>query len=333
MDRNHGNSNHRNSDNQNPLDQTIPLWQVCTDFYFPRRLTIQHEHTKLQYRFAINNLGEYLGRIPIVYDLTDDNVVGMMAHLRQKGLAPRTINERRSRLHALWTWLAKRGHVRLFPTTEPLPEPKRIPRAWSREQLQALFESIEQEDLPVGPIPGPLWWGAFIAVAWNTGERKSALLAIQWQHVELETREIYIPAEDRKGGSKAADMVYQLWTETVEVLKRLPRVGPLVFPWQKNRTTIYNRYRRILQRAKLPCDRRSLFHRIRVSHASWVKALGGNATDSLGHSSPETTRRHYEDPRICRAEAPPLFKPWRQGKSNQDKREEDDGRRLGDGLG
>ena len=63
-------------------------------------------------------------------------------------------------------------------------------------------------------------------------------------------------------------------------------------------STFYNRLNRLLKAAHLPTDRRSKCHRVRRTHASYLTAAGGDATQSLGHSSPKTTAG-YLDPRIC----------------------------------
>jgi integrase len=43
------------------------------------------------------------------------------------------------------------------------------------------------------------------------------------------------------------------------------------------------------------------FHRLRKSSASYVALGGGDATEHLGHASPEMTRQHYLDPRITQS--------------------------------
>jgi hypothetical protein len=54
---------------------------------------------------------------------------------------------------------------------------------------------------------------------------------------------------------------------------------------------------KICKRAGLPQNRRSKFHRIRKTTASFYQAAGGSAQSLLDHSSPAVTRR-YLDPRI-----------------------------------
>ena len=68
---------------------------------------------------------------------------------------------------------------------------------------------------------------------------------------------------------------------------------------------------KVLSAAGLPTDRKSKFHRMRRSVASHLHAAGHNATDALGHSSADVTRKSYFDPNIIGAVRPSalLFRP------------------------
>lgn len=70
-----------------------------------------------------------------------------------------------------------------------------------------------------------------------------------------------------------------------------------MFPWDKSYTYLWGRMGVICKRAGLSDNRRSKFHRIRKTTASYYQAAGGSAQALLDHSSPAVTRR-YLDPRI-----------------------------------
>jgi len=59
--------------------------------------------------------------------------------------------------------------------------------------------------------------------------------------------------------------------------------------------------------AKLPSGRHRKTQSMRVSHATWLTVVGGDATKSLMHSDPATTRDHYIDPKIAMPNQPRLF--------------------------
>jgi integrase len=73
---------------------------------------------------------------------------------------------------------------------------------------------------------------------------------------------------------------------------------------------LYKRFRRIRLLAGLPGW--ATFHTLRRSHASHLVAAGGNARQSLGHSTDAVTIRSYLDETICRSKKAPsdlLFNP------------------------
>lgn len=284
------------------------LWSVCHKQYFPVRLTIRSEHTRAQYRFAINNFCDFLGRPPELTDLSDDNLAALTHALLAGGMAEITANERVGRLKTLWTWLAKRGRLTTFPTLDRLPTPEKIPRAWTVDELKLLFESCRREPGTIDGVPAGDWWLALHAWLWCTSERKGASLAMTWPMLDLRAGLAVLPASIRKGRNKPA--VYCLWPETITALRsiELPR-REFVFPWPFHNGTYYNRYSRILRRAGLPVGRAHKTHAMRVSHASWREAMGGDASKSLGHCDPATTRKHYLDPRIVRKDQTQLFWP------------------------
>lgn len=283
---------------------------ILTDSYFRLRPTIRSDHTRLQYKLAVNDFADLLGRTPLKSDLTDDNLNALLIYLLDvRGLAEITANERVGRLKTLWTWLAKRGALPYFPTLSRIPQPERVPRSWNVEELRRLFASFAQEQGELCGVPAKLWWLSSHAFLWNTGERKGATFLLRFDMLDWRSGVVILPPEIRKGRRKSG--VYLLWPEVLDLLQeiRLPR-RELVWPWPHHPGTYYNHYSRILKRAGLPHGRHHKTQAMRVSHATWLHAMGHDATAALGHSSPETTRASYLDVRIIKPQEKPLFKPW-----------------------
>lgn len=282
------------------------LWSICHDQYFRFRVKLRSEKTRIQYRLALNNFRDCLGRSPEVADLQDDNLAALCGWLLDQKLSEFTVNERIGRIKSLWNWLARRGVVRTFPTIDKIPTEERIPRAWSVEELRKLFDSCAQERGTIDGIPAAAWWLALHSWLWCTSERKGATFGLRWDMVDLDGLVAVVPASIRKG---TTGRVYQLWPEAAAMLRSIREPSrELVFPWPFDEGTYYYRYGRLLRRAGLP-DGRNKTHAMRVSHATWREATGGNASQSLGHADPQTTRRHYLDPRIVRQDQEPLFWP------------------------
>lgn len=292
-------------------DEPGTLWHFCKTEYFPRNLAVVKPGTLKLYEAAFRDLTELLRRPPVLADLNDDTIVMLMRHLKQKGLAATTINERSGRLGALWTWMAKRDRSMPFPTFAKLPEPKRTPRAWTRDDLAKLLTACRAATgwMPNG-VRRSVWWTALHLFLWDSGERIGAALALRWEWIDFATGLVSIPAEERKGGDK--DATYKLHETTLAWIKALRPIHPeLVFGGSITVSSIYGAYKHLRRKAGLPADSKSAFHRMRRSVASHLHAAGHNATDALMHSSAQLTRDAYLDPAIIGGVRPAdvLFRP------------------------
>lgn len=283
------------------------LSEICSSQFFRLRVKLRSERTKVQYRLALSNLAHVLGRPPVLTDLTDDTLAALTHYLLDQQLTAATINERVGRIKTLWTWVARRGMVPTFPTLDRLPVDEKIPRAWSVDELRRLFASCAQEQGRIAGIPAASWWLALQSWLWCTSERKGATFSMTCSMIDLDGMTASLPGSIRKG-KKAA--VYDLWPECCSALRAIWQPARLlVFPWPYNEGTYYNHYTRILRRAGLPTGREYKTHCLRVTHATWRAATGGDASQALGHASPATTKKHYIDPRIARKSQGAMFWP------------------------
>ncbi len=293
-------------------DQNLRAWIFGR--YLPQNLKGRSQETARQYKFAVNDFAEALGREPELSDLTDESLAVMASHLLSppRSVAAITCNDRVGRIKTFWNWAARRRVVDKFPTISRLPVPERIPKAWREDELVKLFNACRSARGDIGGVPAWRWWFCLHGWLWCTAERIGATLALRPEHLRLAEAVAVVPAEIRKGGRKPA--VYPLWADLVAMLREvLPPKLPhreRVFPFPYDHTTFYNRYTRLLERAGLPTDRRSKPHAMRVSHATWTHIAGGDATRALGHGSPETTRKSYLDSTLIRPDERQLFRPW-----------------------
>jgi integrase len=300
------------------LGQSL-LWHVLRNLYFPSRFRIRSDLTRRQYVFAVRELEEMLLRPATIDDLEDDTFIQLVRYMESRQLCARTINDRVGRLKTLANWCWRKGLIRLGPTVEKIPEPIRLPRAWNKQQLAALFLAARQMEGRVGPFLASAWWFAFLATAWWTGERTTAMLALRWQW--LEGNVLYVPGEYRKGGRK--DAAYRLPPECMGLLAGLSGPGEYIFPWparqgqgrRKERGekgcvgTFYKHYDALLRLAGLPTGRYNKLQKVRRSHATWKEIMGGSAARSLMHDDPSTAQRFYIDPSLFDNDEP-LFRPW-----------------------
>lgn len=301
------------------LDNTLLAHYV--HMYKPLQLGGKPPTTDHQFRVAIATFGNFLGRPATIDDLTDEKMAAAMTwYSKQKRVKSHaTVNKLRTQIVAIWNFLARKRYVQTAPTVRNWPEPERTPRAWLAPELAKLWKACDGVTGNVGKHPANLFWPALVRLAWDSGERRSALFGIQWEDVDLEAGFANFRADVRKGRRKPN--LVKLAPDTVERLRRIQQdLGP-VFPWPYDDVTIYVRWRAILRRAGLPTGREYMLHCLRRSVASHAEAAGGNATALLLHSSRTVTER-YLDPRI--AQKPNavdlLFRPDAVGVARDDDR-------------
>lgn len=287
------------------------LLHAAESFYFPRKISLRSNKTKIQYVYAFRAFSAHLHREATLADLDDDVVTVWSVALLNQGLSAFTVREKVGRITALWNWLARKRIVDKFPTVEKITAPVIQPVAWREDELRRLFDSARKERGRVGGVPADLWWVSHFAFMFCTAERKSAALSVRPEWLDLNNLTCAIPANVRKGGRKPA--VYHLWPELADLLRKSIAAMPgreLVWPWDRCEVVYYSRWSRILADAGLPTGRHRKAHSLRCTAATMLAALGGDATRALGHSSPETTQKHYIDTRLMPPEQAKLCIPW-----------------------
>lgn len=267
--------------------------------YRAAKLKDASPNTDQKFRQSVAELARVVGRPPTLADLTDANIDTMMVAKSRQGRSPASVNTLAAKLCALWTWAHRKGITTTGPDVQMMREPRIAPVAWSREQLDQVFDAVAQAEGNVAGVPAPLFWRCLLSILWDTGERRGAVVnQLPWEN--LAHGQLLVPASARKG--KTRDMVYTLHPDTVRLCEMIRGYGlPSIIYWDRTVHQLANRYRTILKRAGLPHDRKHLFHCIRRSVASHGAAAGADASQLLDHSDPSITRRYYLDPRIVPA--------------------------------
>lgn len=293
----------------NPTLSTMiatPL-DVIFERYRALRLVGKSPENNRLYRVSLNNLSRYLGTTPTTEHLTDDTLTAFAGwRISVEEVTPATANSDLNRLLALWRFAARKGYVTQWPDVDLLDEPKTVPKAWMKPELQQLLRACRAQREDMCGVPAGLWWTAIHSVAYDTGERIAALLGVRWE--DLSGQHLYFPASIRKG--KRVERMYELHPTTLGILQQIstpPR--KLIFPLPFCLGTLYSRYTELLASAGLPTDRRSKFHRLRRTAGSFCAAAGGDAQEFLGHSDRKTTSR-YLDPRLVKPNSI-VRKMWR----------------------
>lgn len=269
----------------------MTLQQFLEDHYAP--LNGVSDRTIKIYGFTIRKYREFLDGVePTIEEHLDELVLARFLAWRLKTRSVGTAAKDRAQLHALSEFAAKRGLCK-WPKIRTIRVPERVPRAWLIDEFRRLLEACDGEVGDVCGVPRRLWFRAALQTAYWTGERIGGLLALEWP--DIDPKAIVFRAEGRKG--QRADIYRPIPPECYEAIMETHTKRRLVFDWDRCPSTIWYRLGRICERAGLPNDRMSKFHRVRKTCASYYAAAGGDAQTMMGHSSPAVTKK-YLDPRI-----------------------------------
>jgi site-specific recombinase XerD len=274
------------------------LEQLFQEHYLPAKPKISSPHTITQYGRSLRKFTEFLGHTATLADLSDKTLGQFLRHRLDAGVCARTVNGEAKQIKAIWNWAAKKHLVTEFPTIGKLAEPEIIPRAWTREELEALIAACRRCKGTIAGVPAAGYWLAFHLMLWDSGERTGAMRALTWSMLDRKSGHLTVPAEIRKGRHKA--MVYRLKPATLAVLDQieLPR-RELIFPCDSPQA-FHVKYRRLIIAAGLPyVARKSGPQKMRRTFASFVTAAGGDATAALRHSTRRVTEESYNDPAIA----------------------------------
>lgn len=263
------------------------------------------------YLDCLNQFDAHLGRESLLTDLDVDTVAEWMQTIVKGGNSPATANARMRHLKALSRFAARRGYVALALDIDKFRVPKRLPEAWSPEELEAiLLSSRKVSDVYLG-IPAWKWWPSLLLTLYDTGLRRTAALGIRFDELDFRRKTLRVPAERMKN---SVEQVFHLSDQTIEaILETLPPPRELVFPWPFTCPHVINRHlRSIVQLAGLKCGARDLFHKIRRTTATQIALKHGEhvAIQQLGHLSPGTIKS-YIDPRFLASHtaARTIFRP------------------------
>lgn len=257
------------------------------------------------YGHTLDRFAEHLGHEPTIDDLDDLVVAGF---LRWRAATPRkrgkpsaaSVAKDKSQLTALANWAAKKrlersdGKPVEFLSLPRSRKVRHAPQAYTADEVARLIRLAKTRVGTIDGKPAAWWWSTLIYAAWCSAERIGALLELRWTDVDLQGRTLLFRAETRKG--RSADIQRAITPDLAASLARFEgQPGDLVWRWDRAYHSLWPSLKLLCRRAGV---RGTGFHRLRKASASYVALGGGDATEHLGHASPEMTRAHYLDPRI-----------------------------------
>jgi integrase len=275
----------------------MQVQEFYSSYYEPLLLLESNPNTVRQYVANIKKLSVLLGRSPELDDITRDNMIRLAHRIVRNGRSPATANKTVSQLRAILNEAVRRGmakHDRL----PRLKEYTRTPTAWTAEQIDRLYTVCRKQTGRIAGVSSHLWWVAMHDLMLDTGLRAGALLALEWPMIDWDRKVLLVPAEIQKDDS---DQAFRLHPDTLLHLRQIEAPARnLILPWDRCYSVLWYRYGKILKEAGLPSTRRDKFHRMRRTTATHFEMAGGDATELLGHSSRDTTRRYLDEQIINR---------------------------------
>ncbi len=283
------------------IDSPRKLLTFFDTRYAPLKLAAGSKATLAHYRGCINQFSAYLAHDATLESLTEDRLAEFFAWAIRRGTAVPTVNGYRRNLLALVRFAWRKRLVDDVPRdVDKLREFKRVPTAWTLEQLGRILDAAADQTGDVCGIPAGQWWPAMILVAIDTGLRLGAVLALRTDDLDVASGMVLARAETQK---QKADQVFRLHRDTLAELMATRLVDrERLFPLPKDSRKHFRRvFREILTRAGCPSGARDLLHKLRRTSATYLAAVSGKAAASehLGHSSLSVTER-YLDPTLSR---------------------------------
>ena len=209
--------------------------------------------------------------------------------LTGKPLAPSTLNRYRSTLQACLTWAKKkrlmpRGWTNPVNETEQLRENNGRVRYLTGDEYIRLIKVAKVSTWPKLPL--------LIKLAVTTGARKSSLLGLRWQDIDLENGRAYV--ERTKNGEPFTLVLLDSLVADLKAMRGKAKDGDLVFCGRRpdRVAKFYAVWRATLATARIEG---ACFHTLRHTHASWLAQQGASLlaiADSMNHKSLAMTRRY-----------------------------------------
>jgi integrase len=268
------------------------------------RVASAHEVESLLDQWILPALGRKL-----VQEVTEADILQLRHAMRK---VPTRANRAMAALSKLFNLAERWGHrpknTNPVQGLERNPEKKR--KRYLSPQEMALFARALVAQEETYPLPVEI-----LRLLLFTGARKSEILGLRWEWVDLENGIVKLPPDAHKTGVKSGEKVLLLNAPALEIIKTLAgvRLGPFVFPGLKTGTHLVSLtgcWNAVLDSARaferedakkagrkpdlrLMADLR--IHDLRHAFASYAIGTGSNLPvvgALLGHTQPSTTSRY-----------------------------------------
>lgn len=284
---------------ENPPTRGVS-WEEFTATYNRLQLSRKPLTTAHAYRSSL----ETFAAVAQPQELAAVNVASIEDFADQRlrqGLAPATVNRDLRHLKASMRWAARRGLIEEAPdfhgvfVREVRTPPTNVPE----EHFLAMVRATETPATPLVRLPGE-WWRTFLYVSYYLGLRCGESLALTWEDIRLENRELRVKASSSKGRKERvlplSEGLLQVLTDwRTSSAPASPQQHVLAWPLD-TMGPFYEEWRVLLAAAHLPDEAHYTPKDFRSTCASALIASNVPTVvvkDFLGHASVTTTAGYY----------------------------------------
>lgn len=281
------------------IRNTGTLREFFENVYKPLRLMGRSPGTEKQYQSVLRHWERFTHDLPLA-EADDIAVASVMGALLKRGDSPASANRVLRHLKAIFRFANERKILSELPSVQKVPEPKRAPRAWLIEEVEAILATAQQSPGMILAVPACRFWPSLVLAIYDSGGRVGAITETTPHDLCLRTGMLRLSAEHQKDKE---EQLLKLHPQTIQAIQDMgPLNRPRIWHCQWTAETLTRKFRVIVEASGVEVGHgpNSLFHRLRRTNASYTKAAGGDPQRQLGHSTPQVTNR-YLDPRICGA--------------------------------
>jgi integrase len=265
--------------------------------YVTARLPFWSPRTARSVQYTARRFVELIGDVPLS-SITDQTIPkfreealasGAHNNGRFKGpLSPHTLNVHLRNLGAFFKWANRSRLVENWAPPEAKPVKAVAPGHrdyYTPDECRRLLESGRSLSISGQPIAD------LLAVLILTGMRKTEVLSMQWEWIDLPGRKILVPPDATKSNRKRTIPIPEPLAAVLEALPQ-PHSGR-VWPFTGSSGRINQAFRAAQQRAGVPPLK---LHNLRDTYAVNLLLSGvplAVVSRILGHADVNTTIKHY----------------------------------------
>ncbi len=273
------------------------LLAFLTTVYVPSRVDISAGSVD-QIRYAITALERWHGEPVRIRQLSEPFIRGFLSsYAREK--RPGTVNSKRGHLLALWQCAWEEGYLPQPPKRTQVRRARAnpaVPEAWTTEEMRRILRAAETD-----------WWRSILLTAYDTGERRGALLATRPAAIDLD-RGCVVFTKPKSGRQRWCSLA----ADTVAAIRRVyVSAADRVWPYTGSLRRLDGALSGILDRAGVRYGRDSggVWHKFRRTSGTLVEAAGGDGAAHLGNTR-AVFEASYKDPRFFHSSVALLPRPF-----------------------